>query len=212
SNSNQRPVAWSLYVWEETPLDAASVRLRFTEEMNQVCVCVPVVPCNDSVSCADGNTCCKSAGGGWWGCCPLPQAVCCQGGNHCCPSGHTCEPHRSTCSRGPNTIAWFTKLSARTEPMDVSDVKCDNKSSCASGTTCCRLPSGEWGCCPLVKAVCCDDHEHCCPQGYSCNMKTSTCEKKVDSLLLTTLPQSEVVRPSAAPTQSTAVLLASPVT
>uniref|UniRef100_A0A8C6Q2N9 Granulins domain-containing protein n=1 Tax=Nothobranchius furzeri TaxID=105023 RepID=A0A8C6Q2N9_NOTFU len=74
------------------------------------------------------------------------------------------------------------------------DVKCDNKSSCASGTTCCRLPSGEWGCCPLVKAVCCDDHEHCCPQGYSCNMKTSTCEKKVDSLLLTTLPQSEVVR------------------
>uniref|UniRef100_A0A1A8NME6 Granulin b n=1 Tax=Nothobranchius rachovii TaxID=451742 RepID=A0A1A8NME6_9TELE len=152
------------------------------------------IVCDAQTSCPKDTTCCFMEKTHKWGCCPLPQAVCCQGGNHCCPSGHTCEPHRSTCSRGPNTIAWFTKLSARTEPMDVSDVKCDNKSSCASGTTCCRLQSGEWGCCPLVKAVCCDDHEHCCPQGYSCNMKTSTCEKKIDSLLLTTLPQSEVVR------------------
>uniref|UniRef100_A0A8C6Q2X7 Granulins domain-containing protein n=1 Tax=Nothobranchius furzeri TaxID=105023 RepID=A0A8C6Q2X7_NOTFU len=111
------------------------------------------IVCDAQTSCPKDTTCCFMEKTHKWGCCPLVllQAVCCQGGNHCCPSGHTCEPHRSTCSRGPNTIAWFTKLSARTEPMDVSDVKCDNKSSCASGTTCCRLPSGEWGCCPLVK-------------------------------------------------------------
>lgn len=30
----------------------------------------------------------------------------------------------------------------------------------------------------LLQAVCCADHEHCCPQGYSCNMQTQTCEKK----------------------------------
>lgn len=80
-----------------------------------------------------------------------PQAVCCEDGNHCCPNGHTCEPHRSSCSRGPHVIPWFTKVSAVTEPDTVGDIKCDDKSSCASGTTCCKLPSGEWGCCPLVK-------------------------------------------------------------
>lgn len=29
-----------------------------------------------------------------------------------------------------------------------SDVPCDNVTSCPSSTTCCRLASGEWGCCP----------------------------------------------------------------
>uniref|UniRef100_A0A3Q3BG16 Granulins domain-containing protein n=1 Tax=Kryptolebias marmoratus TaxID=37003 RepID=A0A3Q3BG16_KRYMA len=83
---------------------------------------------------------------------------------------------------GPLVTTWFTKLAARTEPGGAADVKCDDKSSCASGTTCCRLQSGEWGCCPVScgllvspQAVCCEDHEHCCPQGYTCNMKTKTC-------------------------------------
>lgn len=79
------------------------------------------------------------------------QAVCCQDGNHCCPSGHSCDPHRATCSKGPHVTPWFTKLKAVTEPGGVTDVKCDDKSSCASGTTCCKLQTGEWGCCPLVK-------------------------------------------------------------
>lgn len=79
------------------------------------------------------------------------QAVCCKDGNHCCPSRHTCEPHHSSCSRGSHVIPWFAKVSAVTEPGAVIDVKCDNKSSCASGTTCCKLKTGKWGCCPLVK-------------------------------------------------------------
>lgn len=200
-----------------------------------------------------------------------------------------------------------------TEPDAVNDVKCDDKSSCASGTTCCKLQTGEWGCCPLVKvctsmtslylmydfrgflrshhtsvthvtfisdninitktwlqqsvvdakqnihlirflslnlnigvesifricaegrltsdsvncwnasavneltiwkwvwrqyeqiglnillpsplqAVCCEDHEHCCPQGYTCNMQTGTCEKKDHDVLIHTLPQIKVVQ------------------
>jgi hypothetical protein len=28
--------------------------------------------------------------------------------------------------------------------------------------------TGEYGCCPLPKAVCCTDHEHCCPNGFTC--------------------------------------------
>lgn len=30
------------------------------------------IPCNDSVACADGSTCCKTLKGDW-ACCPLPQ-------------------------------------------------------------------------------------------------------------------------------------------
>ncbi|XP_041818405.1 granulin b [Chelmon rostratus] len=150
--------------------------------------------CDDRTSCPKDTTCCFMDKSHKWGCCPLPKAVCCNDGNHCCPSGHTCDPHRSSCSKGPHAIPWFTKLSALTEPGAVTDVKCDDKSSCASGTTCCKLQTGEWGCCPLVKAVCCADHEHCCPQGYTCNMETGTCEKKNRDVLVRSLPHSKVVR------------------
>ncbi|XP_015244830.1 PREDICTED: granulins [Cyprinodon variegatus] len=136
------------------------------------------IMCDNQTSCPRHTTCCFMERSHSWGCCPLPEAVCCKDGNHCCPSGHTCNPHQSSCSTGSHHVPWFTKLSALNEPSALTDVKCDNKSSCASGTTCCKLPSGEWGCCPLVKAVCCADHEHCCPQGYTCNMQTGTCEKK----------------------------------
>ncbi|XP_047234054.1 granulin b isoform X1 [Girardinichthys multiradiatus] len=155
------------------------------------------VMCDTQTSCPKDTTCCFMGRTHKWGCCPLPEAVCCKDGNHCCPSGHTCDPHRSSCSRGPHRIPWFTKLGALTEPSTLTDVKCDDKSSCASGMTCCKLSSGEWGCCPLVKAVCCTDHEHCCPQGYTCNMQTATCEKKGYDLqlavpLLSKVEQSEL--------------------
>ncbi|KAK2820094.1 hypothetical protein Q5P01_023053 [Channa striata] len=148
--------------------------------------------CDAQTRCPKDTTCCFMENTHKWGCCPLPKAVCCKDGNHCCPSGHTCEPHRSTCSKGPHVIPWFTKVSALMEPSAVTDVKCDDKSSCASGTTCCKLPKGDWGCCPLVKAVCCADHEHCCPHDYTCNMQTGTCEKKILNVLFHDLPQSRV--------------------
>lgn len=134
--------------------------------------------CDAQTSCPRDTTCCFMENDHKWGCCPLPnvsmcssfcvcvrvclrgrvsvtcvapQAVCCEDGNHCCPSGHSCEPQRSSCSRGSRVIPWFSKVSAITEAAAIIDVKCDNKSSCASGTTCCKLKTGEWGCCPLIK-------------------------------------------------------------
>ena len=48
-------------------------------------------------------------------------------------------------------------------------VECpDGVTECPSGNTCCKLSSGGYGCCPLPNAVCCSDHVHCCPNGYSC--------------------------------------------
>ena len=50
----------------------------------------PSVKCPDGQSeCPSGNTCCKLSSGGY-GCCPLPQAVCCSDGVHCCPNGYSC--------------------------------------------------------------------------------------------------------------------------
>ncbi|MGH0168892.1 UNVERIFIED_CONTAM: hypothetical protein FKN15_072131 [Acipenser sinensis] len=133
--------------------------------------------CDDQTSCPDGSTCCKLSTGDW-ACCPLPRAVCCQDGSHCCPSGYTCDVTQRYCQKGGHTVPWFSKVAAFQNSPSLLDVKCDPHMSCAAGSTCCKLPTGKWGCCPVIKAVCCEDQEHCCPQGYQCNMKTSTCERQ----------------------------------
>ena len=45
----------------------------------------------------------------------------------------------------------------------------DNRFECPDGHSCCQLTSGEQGCCPLSKAVCCLDGIHCCPHSYECD-------------------------------------------
>ncbi|XP_077595377.1 progranulin-like isoform X2 [Stigmatopora nigra] len=142
--------------------------------------------CPDKRStCPDETTCCQMTSG-QYGCCPMPDAVCCSDRLHCCPHGTVCNLAAATCERASVAtapvatapVATAPVASVATAPMaSAADVKCDDKSGCAAGTTCCKLPSGEWGCCPLVKAVCCADHQHCCPQGYTCNMATGTCQK-----------------------------------
>ncbi|XP_051537974.1 progranulin-like [Myxocyprinus asiaticus] len=141
--------------------------------------------CDDHTSCPRDDTCCFMNKLGKWGCCPLPKAVCCKDGDHCCPSGYTCNEKKTSCTKDYHEIPWYRKQEARvTERSEVlsgvEDVKCDSTTSCASGSTCCKLPTGEWGCCPLVKAVCCYDHKHCCPQGYTCNLEFGTCIKPSD--------------------------------
>ena len=84
---------------------------------------------------------------------PSPQAVCCSDGDHCCPSDYTCDSKRTSCTKGTLSVPWYRKEQSLAEDNAVADVKCDDKSSCASGATCCKLPTGEWGCCPLVKVA-----------------------------------------------------------
>ncbi|KAH9503247.1 hypothetical protein Btru_068554 [Bulinus truncatus] len=133
------------------------------------------VRCDDTSSCPDGNTCCKLASG-QYGCCPLPRAVCCNDHVHCCPNGYTCDVSAGTCNRGNDIVAWLTKKPTKV----VGDVRCDDTSSCPNGNTCCKLASGEYGCCPLPRAVCCEDHVHCCPSGYTCDVSAGTCNKGSD--------------------------------
>ncbi|XP_053309322.1 progranulin [Spea bombifrons] len=130
------------------------------------------VPCDETSSCPDKTTCCRLASGEW-GCCPLEQAVCCSDHVHCCPSGYTCSGGK--CIQGGLSIPWLKKIPALTQ--EVTNVQCDEETSCPEGNTCCRLATGEWGCCPIEKAVCCSDHLHCCPSGYTCDVSTGSCNK-----------------------------------
>ncbi|XP_068775078.1 progranulin isoform X3 [Struthio camelus] len=129
------------------------------------------VKCDEEKSCPDGSTCCRLSSGAW-GCCPLEQAVCCPDHVHCCPQGYTCDPEGSSCLQGGIRVPWQEKMPARARGREV---KCDEEKSCPDGSTCCRLSSGAWGCCPLEQAVCCPDHVHCCPQGYTCDPEGGSC-------------------------------------
>ncbi|KAF1568646.1 UNVERIFIED_CONTAM: hypothetical protein FQV16_0014594, partial [Eudyptes robustus] len=57
---------------------------------------------------------------------------------------------------------------------------------------------------PPPQAVCCRDHQHCCPRGYTCNVATQSCEKLLapTPLLRTPTP------PRRAPTPPPALLRA----
>ena len=57
-------------------------------------------------------------------------------------------------------------------------VACNATAYCPDGNTCCRLPSGQWGCCPSPNAVCCSDRLHCCPHGYTCT--STSCSRGSD--------------------------------
>ncbi|CAF3466975.1 unnamed protein product [Rotaria socialis] len=150
------------------------------------------IPCPDKQSyCPDNETCCLLSSG-QYGCCPLPDAVCCNDNLHCCPNGYTCDVEHSRCQKGFENSY---------------DILCpDHEMSCSDGETCCQLQSGEYGCCPLPNAVCCNeksicpeettccelkDHSygccpyrqasccsdkiHCCQKGYSCDESGSRC-------------------------------------
>lgn len=66
----------------------------------------------------------------------------------------------------------------------INDIICpDQKSSCPSGTTCCKLSNAFnltksikfYGCCPIENAICCADHLHCCPKNTTCDLHLSIC-------------------------------------
>ena len=54
-------------------------------------------------------------------------------------------------------------------PPDPEPVSCDDTTQCPPDTTCCCMREYfgfcfTWACCPLPRATCCDDQQHCCPQ------------------------------------------------
>ncbi|XP_016047503.2 progranulin isoform X2 [Erinaceus europaeus] len=148
------------------------------------------VSCDDVTRCPPNNTCCRLASGKW-GCCPVPEAVCCPNHQHCCPQGYTCtaEGH---CQRGHKVMTALEKVPAH-QASHPRDMGCDQHTSCPVGQTCCPSLSRGWACCQLPHAVCCEDRQHCCPSGYTCNVKARSCEKEVDSTQPAPLAHSPLV-------------------
>ncbi|XP_062936998.1 progranulin isoform X1 [Cynocephalus volans] len=138
------------------------------------------VPCDNFTSCPPSQTCCQLMSGEW-GCCPIPEAVCCSDHQHCCPQGYRCTVE-GQCQRGNKIVAGLEKTPARGASLSYPrDSGCDQHTSCPVGQTCCPSLRRGWACCQLPHAVCCEDRQHCCPAGYTCNVKAQSCEKEVDS-------------------------------
>ncbi|KAK2833033.1 hypothetical protein Q5P01_016922 [Channa striata] len=160
------------------------------------------VRCDEQTSCPRDTTCCFMASAKKWGCCPLPQAVCCNDGNHCCPKDYKCNDQRTSCIKGEVVIPWYTKLPATTGiQAHPSTERCDDLNQCPQHTTCCQLSPGQWGCCPLPNAVCCPEKEHCCPEGFTCNIASKTCQKLL-TLEVETVPLTPVCLPEQQPETS----------
>ncbi|XP_047656896.1 granulin a isoform X15 [Tachysurus fulvidraco] len=148
------------------------------------------VPCDDTAACLEGSTCCKNEQGGWV-CCPLPQAVCCEDLIHCCPHDTKCNLAIRTCDSSSGSVPWLKKEQSKpiggqkvpnTKDTSVSDIPCDDTKTCPDDSTCCKTEEGEWACCPLPQAVCCEDFIHCCPHGTKCNLAAQKCDNSSGSV------------------------------
>uniref|UniRef100_A0A8C7YGZ5 Granulin a n=1 Tax=Oryzias sinensis TaxID=183150 RepID=A0A8C7YGZ5_9TELE len=88
----------------------------------------------------------------------------------------------------------FRRYAVLTGSTAVLFVQCSAVHQCPEHMSCCRLFTGEWGCCPLPNAVCCGDKEHCCPEGYTCDLASKSCHKLL-TLQLETVPLTPVFLP-----------------
>ncbi|VDO67525.1 unnamed protein product [Haemonchus placei] len=113
---------------------------------------------------------------GDWGCCPFPNAVCCSDHIHCCPQGTQCDPEKLHCTKTNGEIFPPRRKGNAQQSTDENEIICpDRRSKCPSGSTCCMLVSGKYGCCPVEGANCCADHLHCCPSGFTCDTSGQRC-------------------------------------
>ena len=112
-------------------------------------------------------------------------------------SGLSCDLKAGRCV-GPGYALLLVRLAEKdTEPGLVTSVPrvprvprvpgnvtarqfCPNhEDTCEEDQTCCPLPSGDFGCCPLGRdAVCCSDKQHCCPHNTVCNLDEGSCSPK----------------------------------
>ncbi|XP_026155924.1 progranulin-like isoform X2 [Mastacembelus armatus] len=164
-----------------------------------------VVFCDFDHYCPSSTTCCKHPTGTWF-CCPHYPGRCCLDGFHCCPFGYDCDLTYTFCLKGDLRFPFTPKQALSSVPASLVStledkpsfketpmtalteasggapeagvIRCDSKSYCSPGTTCCKGQStGQWNCCPYPLGQCCADGRHCCEYGYACDPSSLSCRR-----------------------------------
>jgi len=116
---------------------------------------------------------------GSYGCCPIPNAVCCSDELHCCPKNTQCDTAKGSCITKDNYgQEWFKKQPAgslKKVEVELGPLVCPDGTSCDARNTCCATDANSYGCCPFPNAVCCKDSAFCCPEGHTCGDKPGDC-------------------------------------
>lgn len=112
---------------------------------------------------------------------------------HCCPSGYTCSDGDCQQTKSKTAkIRLTTTHQAISEQVQLPtngmlmslNTTCKDGVICNSAETCCPSVDNKYACCNAgTNAVCCPDHVHCCPSGYTCDQANNLCIK-FDTLLL----------------------------
>lgn len=146
-------------------------------------------------TCREGQTCCALNEGGY-GCCPMPDAVCCDDKIHCCPKDTTCDVESGACVSNWGlpwlnqkwTVPEVIKVTALDDFMGLDVVRFENSTlldgDCGTDHVECNTPDGltSWccpedysccptkiyGCCPYTGSTCCADGLNCCYAGMEC--------------------------------------------
>ena len=79
--------------------------------------------------------------------------MCCSDHLHCCPSGTTCDMPKEKCNKGTLSVPWQRKTPAFKAGLNTQkgNTVCPGGGSCPGNSTCCKMPSGKYGCCPYPK-------------------------------------------------------------
>ncbi|KHN88158.1 Granulin, partial [Toxocara canis] len=163
------------------PLSTQQMRALLVSLVSAVIVAVSIVKarvCPDGRSACDDTTTCCLADEGVYGCCPLPNAVCCEDYLHCCPEKTRCDVQAQRCV-SPDGLSSQIRRKQQARQIKAKFVVCpDHRTKCDDDATCCALGQGRYGCCPMPDAVCCEDHLHCCPEGTECDVEHGMCHSQ----------------------------------
>jgi hypothetical protein len=79
-------------------------------------------------------------------------------------------------------IFLITLLALTSTVLNKQYWECDSRGRyvCLTSQTCCqnKVSSTGWACFNLINAVCCSDGISACPNGYICNLRAKTCDRR----------------------------------
>ncbi|XP_063041137.1 progranulin-like [Engraulis encrasicolus] len=127
------------------------------------------------------------------------QDPCCLNGDEagCCQVGFHCDRERRVCVADLAPLDIWTTLE-QGQGLEAPGggavalrgvIRCDGRFYCPADHSCCRTPTGEWGCCPYRLGVCCTDGRHCCDYHMTCDESSLSCNQGENSITSASMGQ-----------------------